>query len=212
MQIEKEYIINDEPWISTATGIRKINLVYKGPRYLYAEVDHLNKVQVITHISDTVSDMAAALEKLTPIEGRSIVEIDAEQATLAASYFWSSYSFSLDDYVENLSNGQTYTYNYSDPPLLTDIYDFNKMTFDKSKKDFTDYKFVVAPVSDSEMIASIDSLISKIELAKIENTLLTSSDLTELDRYIANLNQFKTDMSAGIEHWKMPFPICSIPY
>jgi len=212
MRIEKEYIINDEPWISTSTGKRKINLIYTGPQFLYAEVDNLSHVLAITHICDSGPELQIAMEKLTPIEGRSIVQIDAAKSTLAASHFWNCYKFSIENYVENLPNGQTYTHTYSEEPQLSEIYDFNKMDFDKNKADFVEYKFITAPVTDSVMLESIDTIISKVNLAKTENQSLTSENKVELDKYISDLNKFKSDMASGIPNWKMPFPTCSIPY
>lgn len=214
MRIEKQIRINDEPWSAVDTGKRTATLIYQGPKYLYLEYDSVtDKVLQLTHISELEPDLAGALEKLTPIEGRSIVEVNAEISTIAASYFWDSYELIVADYVENLENGETYTYEYNSPNAkLGQIFDFYKMTWGLETGDYDEYKFMVAPVSEDEMIKSIDLILEKVRYSLAENTSLSAADRNSIDAYIVALNKFKTDMTAGVEHWKMAFPVCKVPY
>jgi hypothetical protein len=214
MRIVKQIRINDEPWTAVDTGKRTATLVYQGPKYLYLEYDSTtDKVLQLTHIAESTPDLAGALEKLTPIEGRSIVEINAETSTTAASYFWDHYELIVTDYVENLENGETYTYAYSSPsPKLGEIFDFYKMTWGLETGDFDEYKFMLPPVSESEMTESINSILAKVQESLANNTSLSASDKTSIEAYIVAMNKFKADMAAGVESWKMAFPICSIPY
>jgi len=214
MRIVKQIRINDEPWSAADTGKRTATLIYQGPTYLYLEYDGAtDKVLQLTHISESAPDLAGALEKLTPIEGRSIVEINAETSTTAACYFLDRYELIVTDYVEKLENGETYTYAYSSPsPKLGEIFDFYKMTWGLETGDFDEYKFMVAPVSESEMTESINSILVKVQDSLANNTALSASDRTSIEAYIVALNKFKADMAAGVESYKMAFPICSIPY
>ena len=214
MRIVKQIRINDEPWSAADTGKRTATLVYQGPKYLYLEYDSTtDKVLQLTHIAESTPDLAGALEKLTPIEGRSIVEINAETSTTAACYFWDHYELIVTDYVEQLENGETYTYAYSSPsPKLGEIFDFYKMTWGLETGDFDEYKFMVPPVSESEMTESINSILAKVQESLANNTSLSARDKTSIEAYIVAMNKFKADMAAGVESWKMAFPICSIPY
>jgi hypothetical protein len=214
MRIEKQIRINDEPWGGVDTGKRSATLVYKGPKYVYLEYDAVtDKVQQLTHISESEPDMEGALEKLTPIEGRSIIEIDAVENIIAASYFWDIYELTVEDYVEQLENGETYTYTYSSPNgKLSEIFDFNKMTWDLENNDYDEYKFMVAPVTDAEMLVSVDMILEKVQDSLENNTSLSSTDREAIEVFEVALNKFKTDMALGVENWKMAFPICSVPY
>jgi hypothetical protein len=212
MKIKKEIIINDEPMISTSTGIRKAVLTYTGPRYLYLEYDQIDKVvQVVMHISE-IPDLETAKEKLTQIEGRVISTIDAEENIIAAAYFWTNYSLEVENYTETLPNGEVYTFEYSTDPNIGEIFDFLKMQWNVEKNDFDEYKFITNPVSDLEIIESINLISGKVSTALVENTSLSDTERTEIQTYIAKLTEFKSNVEQGSEHWKMSFPICNIPY
>lgn len=214
MKIEKQIRINDEPWSAANTGKRTATLVYNGPKYLYLEYDSVtDKVLQPTHIAEFATDLAGALEKLTPIEGRSIVEINAEISIIAASYFWDNYELTVADYEENLENGETYTYAYTSPNVkLGEIFDFPKMTWGLETGDFDEYKFMLPPVSESEMTESIDLILGKVQDSLANSTVLSAADRNSIDIYIIAMNKFKADMASGVESWKMAFPICSVAY
>jgi hypothetical protein len=213
MNIEKKLYINDEPWVANCSNKRTATLKYQGPKYLYLEYDNTtNNIEALAHISEFESDMNGAFERCTPIEGREIIEINAEERLIVACHFWNVYTLSLENYVEELENGETYKYEYSEDTNLGEIYDFNKMVWNKTLKDYDEYKFLIHPVSDSEMSESIDSILGKVQDALANNTSLTDEYKLEIQQYITTLNKFKLDMAAGVENWKMQFPICKIPY
>lgn len=214
MKVTKQIRINDEPWSAADTGKRTATLVYTGPKYLYLEYCGVtDKVLTLTHFTESSPDLAGALEKLTPIEGRSIVEINAETSTIAAAYFWDHYELIVADYVEKLENGETYTYAYSSPsPKLGEIFDFYKMTWGLETGDFDEYKFMLPACSESEMLESINTIIAKIQDSLANNTSLTDAERNSITVYIGELNKFKADMAAGVESYKMGFPICTVAY
>lgn len=214
MRIVKQIRINDEPWSAVDTGKRTATLIYQGPKYLYLEYDGAtDKVLQLTHTAESAPDLAGALEKLTPVEGRTIVEINAETSTIAASYFWDHYELVVADYVENLENGETYTYAYSSPsPKLGEIFNFYKMTWGLETGDFDEYKFMVPPVSEAEMTESINSILGKVQDSLANNASLTAAERSTIEDYVVALNKFKSDMASGVESWKMAFPVCRIPY
>jgi hypothetical protein len=212
MKIEKEIVINDEPLLPVSTGKRKARLTYTGPKYLYLEYDNVSKkIQVLMHTSET-PELEQAKEKLTPIDGREVIVIDAEDKTIAATFFWSNYTLSVDQYTEELPNGEIYTYEYSQSTTIGEIFNFLNMEWNVEKNDFNEYKFVIAGVTPSEMISSTDLLIEKINLALVENTTLTVENKLEIQEYADKLLKFKSDVESGIPHWKLAFPVCSIPY
>lgn len=213
MKIRKEITINDEPLISQATGKRKAVINYDGPKYLYLELNsHTNKIEAVAHSAESVPDPAGAQERLTPIDGREIVELDAEDKTIAAAHFWSHHSVEVSDYTEVLENGETYEYKYDSTPVVGEIFDFNNMRWNKAKNDFDEYKFILAPNSDAVINSSIDMLVEKVNKALVENTALTNEQKTEINQYINDLHTFKANTAKGIENWKMAFPACKVAY
>lgn len=212
MRIEKIIDINDEPFSATSTGKRKVKVLYNGPRYIYLEVDELSTVQAVMHSSENMPESHIASQKLTPIPGREVIELDADKTTIAACHFWNSYTLEVEDYSETLPNGKIYSFEYSDQPLIGEIWDFNRMKWNSSKKDFDTYKFLECPVSQQQILESCDLIQSKVQIAVVENGTLTADQRSSLNDYIIQVNQFKADVNSGIKHWKLPFPVCDIPY
>lgn len=213
MKIEKEIVINDEPYVATTTGKRKVVLTYEGPRYLYVEWDRpTQKLLVVTHISESSPDMQGALPKLTPIEGREIVEIDAETNTIAAANLFGIHTIAVGDYVEKLENGETWTYQYPTNAILSDVFNFNAMTWVKEKGDYNEYIYHLAPNTDDQMKESVNMIIEKVSLAVRENKDLSEEQLKIVNQYLVDLITYRDNLGKGVENWKMVFPICTIPY
>lgn len=213
MRIKQEIIINDEPWIAEATGKRTATLTYNGPRYVYLEYDtERDEVMALAHISESTPDMEGALEKLTPLDTRIMLEIDAEERLIIAAHFWDIYTLEVEKYVEELADGSTYTYEYNETPKLGEIFSFHNIVWDAEKNDFETYPFVVSATTDKDMEESVNVITEKIKNALVENTALTDEEKSGLNDYLKKLAKFKKNLSSGIEHWKMEFPICNIPY
>lgn len=213
MRIEQQIRINDEPWVPEDNGIRTATLVYNGPRYIYLEYDTVTgKVQQLAYISELESDMQGALERLSQFENRAMAEVDAVEKIIAASHFWHGYQLTVEDYIEELENGETYTYKYHSPDAkLGEIFDFNNMVWDQEKNDFSEYKFYSNPVTQEDMVKSIDMILEKVE-DSLTSTNITENDKEIIAEYKSALIKFKTDMALGVECWKMAFPVCSVPY
>ncbi len=213
MRIEQQIRINDEPWVAEDNGIRTATLIYTGPRYIYLEYDTVTgKIQQLAHMSELESDMQGALERLSQFENRAMAEVDALEKIIVASQFWHGYQLKVEDYVEELENGETYTYAYHSPDAkLGEIFDFNNMIWDQEKNDFNEYKFYANPVTQENMLESIDMILGKVE-ESLNNTNVTDQDKEIIAAYKTALIKFKTDMALGVECWKMAFPVCSVPY
>jgi YD repeat-containing protein len=212
MKIKQEITINDEPLIVESTGKRTATLTYNGPKFLYIEYDNISKkLLTVTHISET-PDMEEALTKLTPIEGREIIEISAEENIIAASYLWSVYTLEVENYEEELEDGETYRYEYTGEPKLGEIFDLHNMTWDKDKQDYEKYKFVLHSCTDEEILNSIEGIKEKVQTALVENTALTDAEKEILENYITQLNVTKDKINSGIENWKVAFPACGIGF
>jgi hypothetical protein len=213
MRIEQQIRINDEPWVAEDNGIRTATLIYTGPRYIYLEYDTVTgRIQQLAHMSELESDMQGALERLSQFENRAMAEVDAFEKIIVASQFWHGYQLKVEDYVEELENGETYTYAYHSPDAkLGEIFDFNNMIWDQEKNDFNEYKFYSNPVTQENMLESIEMILGKVE-ESLNSTTSTDQDKEIIAAYKTALIKFKTDMALGVECWKMAFPICSVPY
>lgn len=213
MRIEQQIRINDEPWVAEDNGVRTATLVYSGPRYIYLEYDTVTgRVQQLAHLSESESDMEGALERLSQFEDRAMAEVDAQERIIVASHFWHGYQLQVADYVEELENGETYTYQYHSPDAkLGEIFDFNNMTWDQEKNDFNEYKFYANPVTQENMLESIEMILEKVE-ESLSNTNIPETDREIIATYKTELIKFRTDMGLGVECWKMAFPVCSVPY
>lgn len=213
MRIEQQIRINDEPWVAEDNGVRTATLTYTGPRYIYLEYDTVTgKIQQLAHISESDSDMQGALERLSPFENRGMAEVDAFEKIIIASHFWHGYQLTVEDYVEELENGETYTYKYHSPDAkLGEIFDFNNMIWDQEKNDFSEYKFYSNPVTQEDMLKSIEMILEKVE-ESLNSPTFTEQDKEVIATYKTALIKFRADMALGVECWKMAFPICSVPY
>jgi hypothetical protein len=214
MRIEQQIRINDEPWVAEDNGIRTATLVYTGPRYIYLEYDTVTgKIQQLAHISESEPDIEGALEKLSPFEDRAMAEVDSRERIIVASHFWHGYELKVEDYVEELENGETYTYAYHSPDAkLGEIFDFNNMVWNQEKNDFAEYKFYANPVTQEDMIESIEMILEKVQDSLDTDTGITNETREIITAYKTALIKFKSDMALGVECWKMAFPICSVPY
>jgi hypothetical protein len=213
MRIEQQIRINDEPWVAEDNGIRKATLIHTGPRYIYLEYDTVTgKIQQMMHLSESESDMETALSRMTPTENRAIAEVDALERIIVASHFWHGYQLKVEDYVEELENGETYTYKYHSPDAkLGEIFDFNNMVWNQEKNDFNEYKFYANPVTEEDMLKSIEMILVKVQ-ASLDGTDISDQDKVTIAAYKTALIKFKTDMALGVESWKMAFPVCTVPY
>jgi hypothetical protein len=213
MRIEKEIIINDEPWKSKSTGVRKATLVYEGPRYLYLEYcRETDKLLMLTHSNEDL-DLETAKETITPDTNRIIVEIDAEKAPIAAAHFWANYNFLIDDYVEKLPNGKEWTYSYMEDARLGEVYDFLNMDWDVEKGDFKEYKYLTSIPTDNEIIESIDMILEKVNDSLENNKNLSEENKKIVEKYKEELIEYRKEIDTPeIDHWKLPFPFCPVPY
>jgi len=212
MKFKQEITINDEPLFVESTGKRTATLTYNGPKFLYVEYDNISKkLLTVTHISES-PDMEEALNRLTPIEGREIVELSAEENIIAASYLWNVYTLEVENYEEVLEGGELYKYEYTGEPKLGEIFDLHNMTWDKDKQDYEEYKFVLHSCTDEVILNSIEVIKEKVQTALVENTTLTDAEKEILENYITQLNVTKDKINSGIENWKVAFPTCEIGF
>jgi hypothetical protein len=203
-----KFKINDEPFVNTSTGKREATLIYKGSRYVYAEVcTETGKIQAPVHMSET-TDLETAQERRTVMDTRVIVEIDADENPIAAAIILDSfYHIEIPTYIEELPDGTTYTYNYPDTCKFNEVYDVINMTFDVEKNDFN-YQFNSATVSDEQFIESIDAQLIHIEDCLKENSY-TESQLTAIEEFKQKLLNLKESYDGSVKHWKFEFPTCS---
>jgi hypothetical protein len=203
-----KFTINDEPFVDTSTGVREATLIYKGGRYVYAEVcTETNKIQAPVHMSDT-PDMETAQDRRTEMDTRVIGEIDADTNPIAAAIIIDSfYHIEIPTYVEELPDGTTYTNEYPDTCKLNEVYDITNMTFDIEAKDFN-YKFNSATVTDEEFIESIDAQLTHVENCLEENSY-TEDQLTSIEEFKLQLIALKDSYDGSVKHWKIGFPTCS---
>lgn len=213
MRIEKELIINDEPWKSKSTGVRKAKLIYEGPRYLYLEYClNTEKMLVMTHSNEDL-DLETAAEKITPETNRIIIEIDAEKAPIAAAHFWTDYKLLITDYVEKLPNGKEWTYKYMENARLGEVFDFFNMDWDVEKNDFKEYKFLTSIPTDEEIMKSIDMILEKVNDSIENNKNLSEENKKEVIAYRDSLVEYRKEIDTPeIDHWKIEFPFCKVPY
>lgn len=200
--------INDEPLIQTSTGKRQATITYTGKRYIYVEVCMLiNKTYALVHASDTNTeeDERIAQERLTQEEGRVIMLIDAEENPITACIITDQYTMTVDNYVEELPNGTTWTYDYPHDPGLRDVFDIINATFDPETKNYN-YKYLDAEMTDEEFIKSIDDIIATIDEAK-ENNEYTAEELPKIAKYREDLTSFKNTIDGSILNHKLIIPL-----
>jgi hypothetical protein len=204
-----KFTINDEPMVEASTGKREATLIYKGGRYVYAEVcTETGKIQAPVHNSDT-PEMEVALERLTLMDTRKIIAIDAEENPIAAALIEDChYTLEIPNYTEVLPSGETYSYEYSDTAKLNEIYDVSNLKFNLEKNDF-EYKFFINDISDEEFIQSIDSQLEHIA-NQLEENSYSESQLAEIDSFKQELEELKESYDGSVKHWKIGFPTCSV--
>jgi hypothetical protein len=200
--------INDEPLIQTSTGQRQATITYTGKRYVYTEVCMLiNKTYALVHASDTNTeeDEQIAQNRLTQEEGRVIMLIDAEENPITACIITDQYTMTVDNYVEELPNGNTWTYDYPQDPGLRDIFDIINATFDPETKNYS-YKYLEQGVTDEEFIKSIDDMIKVID-ETMELNEYTDEELPKITAYRAELENFKDTVDGTILNHKLILPM-----
>jgi hypothetical protein len=200
--------INDEPLIQTSTGKRQATITYTGKRYVYTEVCMLiNKTYALVHASDTNTeeDAQIAHERLTQEEGRVIMLIDAEENPITACIITDQYTMTVDNYVEELPNGTTWTYDYPEDPGLRDIFDIINATFDPETKNYS-YKYLDAEITDEEFIASIDDMIKVID-ETTELNEYTEEELPKIAVFREELESFKDTIDGSILNHKLIIPL-----
>lgn len=200
--------INDEPLIQTSTGQRQATITYIGKRYVYAEVCMLiNKTYALVHASDadTEEDKQIAHERLTQQEGRVIMLIDAEENPITACIITEQYTMTVDNYVETLPTGTTWTYDYPQDPGLRDIFDITNATFDPKTKNYN-YKYLEQGVTDEEFAASIDDMIKIIDETAALNEY-TEEELPKITGYRTELVNFKNTIDGTILNHKLIIPM-----
>lgn len=204
-----KFTINDEPFVDVSTGKRQATLVYKGGRYVYAEIcTETGKIQAPVHTSDE-PEMETALERLTLMDTRKIIEIDANINPIAAAIILDSfYTLEIPNYEEVLPSGQTYTHEYSDTAKLGDIYKITDLIFDLEKNDF-DYTYDINNVSDQDFVQSIDAQLEYIQQQLTENTY-SDAQMNEIDAFKQELLDLKAAYDGSVKHWKVGFPSCSV--
>lgn len=202
--------INDEPFVNVSTGKRQATLIYKGPRYVYAELDiELKRIQAPVHASEE-PELEIAEERLTQEPTRKIICIDADENPIAAAIIWgtSSYTLEIPKYVEELSDGTEYVYDYGEDPSLDDIFDLKNMDFNFEENDF-EYTYDINDVSDEDFIQSVDYILEHIAIQLKENSY-SPSQLTEINDFKAKVTAIKENYDGSIKHWKFEFPTCSV--
>jgi len=204
-----KFKINDEPFVDKSTGKREATLIYKGGRYVYVEVcTETGKIQAPVHFSD-VSEMEVALDRLTQIDTRKIVEIDADKNPIAAAIIEDShYSLEIPKYVEILPNGDEYVFEYPENSKFNEIYDIHNMTFDIEKQDF-DYKFLVNDISDEDFIHTIEVQLESID-AQLKENSYSDSQMAEIEKFKQELIDLKDSYDGSVKHWKIGYPVCSV--
>jgi hypothetical protein len=202
------FVINDEPLIDKSTGLRTATLIYKGGRFVYAEVcTETGKIQAPVHTSDE-PEMQVALERLTLMDTRKIIVIDADVNPVAAAIIEDChYSLEIPNYVEDLPNGKQFVYEYSDAVKLGEIYDIPNMAFDLEKNDFN-YRYMINDITDEEYIQSIDAQLTFIDDQLLENSY-TDSQMVKINDFKQSLLDLKSTYDGSIKHWKIQFPTCS---
>lgn len=209
MKLTKTITINDEPLVSTSTGLRTAELTYTGKRYVYVEADKdTHKIMAMVHMSDE-PEMEIALERLTQDDSRVIIEIDAIEKTIAACLISDDYELAVDNYSETLPDGTVWEYNYGDKPNLKEIYDYFNMEFDAETGDFVEYKFDENDISDDDFLNTIDSNIAWIDEC-IETNTYTESNLAQIQEHRQKLVDLKESYDGTVKHWKFEFPTCSV--
>jgi hypothetical protein len=197
--------INDEPLIQTSTGKRQATVTYTGKRYVYTEVCMLiNKTYALVHASDTNTeeDEQIAQERLTQQEGRVIMLIDAEENPITVCVITDEYTMKVDNYTEELSNGDTWTYEYPSDLGLRDIFDIINATFDPETKNYG-YKYIDFGSNTEEYIASIDDMIKVVDDAVEE---YTEEDLVKMMQYREDLVTFRDSIDGSILPHKLIMP------
>lgn len=198
--------INNEPLIQTSTGKRQATIIYTGKRYVYTEVCMLiNKTYALVHASDTNTeeDEQIAHERLTQEEGRVIMLIDAEENPITACIITDQYTMTVDNYVEELPNGTTWTYDYPEDTGLRDVFDIINATFDPETKNYS-YNYIDFGSSTAEFIASIDGMIKVVDDAVDE---FTEEELVKMMQYRGELVKFKDTIDGTILCHKLILPL-----
>lgn len=202
--------INDEPFVNVSTGKRQATLIYKGPRYVYAELDiELEKIQAPVHASEE-PELEAAEERLTIDPTRKIICIDADENPIAAAIIWGSscYTLGIPTYKETLPDGNEYVYDYGEEPHLDDIFDIKNMIFIDEKNDF-DYTYDINNVTDEDFIESVENVLTYIE-DQLKQNSYSESQMTEINEFKSKLVAIKESYDGSVKHWKFEFPTCSV--
>ena len=209
MIINHTFKINDEPLSSKSTGIRSATLKYTGSKFIYAEVcNATKKFQTVVHWAEQ-PELDSAKSKNSDITTRTIVEVDASKLPLLASIISDRYELTVDDYTETLSDGTLYEYKYSTPAALAEIFDIHNLKFDIQKGDIEEYRYITIGASKDEFIQSVSTIVDRVAQSLLENQF-SSDEITAISQYKTDLESVITKVNAGIPHWKIPYPTCSV--
>jgi len=206
MKIVHTFDINDEPLVKTSTGIRTAELTYNGPRYIYVEAcTILRAILVPIHFSD-IEELSLAEEKLTDAPGRIVVKIDAQEKPLVAAIATNFYKLKIENYEEELPNGEIFKHEYSENPSLGEIFDIVNMKFDHRICDFEQYKFAINDVSDKDFKKNTQDIINMIDQA-LESNQYIGNDIEIVTNYKNQITEILNNYDGSIKHWKIKFPV-----
>jgi hypothetical protein len=172
---------------------------YTGPRYMWIFVNNeTNKISSRFHYTERDNGHDVP----TP-EGMTKVMVDADKDPCLASLIHNEYTYGeLPHTVENLPDGSTYGHPDPIPPDHT--YELIEIVYDSASGEFVKpYPWKAPHVTWQDIVDARNDLLlasdSKYNLAN-------EAQKPEWEAYRQTLRDL-TDTFAGIDPWKIPFPV-----
>ena len=191
MSTQFEFNVPDEPFKTTYELGKTHTVTYTEARYIvvgilpdtkiidYTETTHDNVEDI--NLGDYVSDK------------HTFHIIDAYDHLLEACILTQQYSHEpIDDYTEDLPNGDVYEYSYGSK-IFSNIYNSNELTYDHTTQTFGTLEKVTPVTNNKTFWETLDNRISEIE--KDSDIGVHDGANQPLNEYLEALKNLKIEFS-----------------
>jgi hypothetical protein len=202
-------VLPDEPYKTTTKLNTVVECTYTGPRYLLVRVEKSDgKIFCVDGFGETLEDLDTSRLTVEQLRGEKHeqVVIDADTETWMAAHLTHDYEHTaVPNYVETLSTGGVYEYNYNDQhSACTQPYYTNDSYFKKETNTWIRPRMRTHAVTRQSFMDSIQSQVDGLSETIAEGKLNPDRQ-AQAQVYVDFLKELPTKY-ANIDHWKIPFP------
>ena len=202
-------VLPDEPYKTTTKLNRTVECYYVGTRYVLARVEKSDgKIYCVDGYGETLEDLDPSRLPADVLikEGHDQVVIDAEIDTWIAAHLTHEYEHtSVPNYVETLSTGEVYEYQYDDiHSAVTQPYYTNDTYYKKETNTWIRPRMRTHAITRASFLEGVASQTATVQEV-VDSGRLTADRLVEAKAYLDFLKSVPTKY-ANIDHWKIKFP------